>query len=82
MGTFYRSELPVLKTELTHAAETGSILVFYAHDIGPADQIEKNDMPVEWLEELLAFAKGLGLRIAGFDELKTLKKEVGQTSLS
>ena len=27
------------------------------------------------LEELLAFAKGLGLCIAGFDELKTLKKD-------
>ena len=75
VGTYYNSKITVLKTELTHAAETGSVLVYYAHDIGPADQIKKNDMPVEWLEELLAFAKGLGLRIAGFDELKTLKKD-------
>lgn len=82
VGTYYNSEIPVLKAELTHAAETGSILVYYAHDIGPADQIEKNDMPVEWLEALLAFAKGIGLRIAGFDELNKLKKEAGQTSLS
>jgi len=79
VGTYYNSEIPVLKAELTHAAETGSILVYYAHNIGPADRIEKNDMPVEWLEKLLAFAKGAGLRIAGFEELKTLKKECVQT---
>lgn len=73
VGTFYRTELSVLKKEIIHAAETGSILVLYAHDIGPLGEIAKNDMPVEWLEELLAFAKESGIRIAGFDELKMLK---------
>ena len=75
VGTYYNSEIPVLKAELTHAVETGSVLVYYAHDIGPADQIKKNDMPVEWLEDLLAFAKGVGLHIAGFDELKKIKEK-------
>jgi peptidoglycan/xylan/chitin deacetylase (PgdA/CDA1 family) len=74
VGTFYGTELPVLKEEMTHAAETGSILVLYAHNIGPLEEIKKNDMPVEWLEELLAFAKASGIRIAGFDELNSLKR--------
>ena len=73
IGTYYNSDLAVLKKELDHAAETGSIVVYFSHDIGPEGKIGKIDMPVEWLEELLRHAKKLDLHIAGFDELNALK---------
>ena len=73
IGSFYNSDLAVLKSELDHAAETDSVLVYFSHDIGPADQIRRIDIPVEWLEELLAHAKKRNLRIVGFDELNGLK---------
>ena len=74
IGTYYSSELAVLKEEIAHAAETDSVVVFFSHNIGPADQIGRIDMPVEWLEELLAHARKLGIRIVGFDELNGLRK--------
>jgi len=73
IASFYNSDLSVLKNEIAHAAEMDSVLVFFSHDIGPADQISRIDMPVEWLEKLLAHAKKLHLRIIGFDELNTPK---------
>ena len=73
IGSFYNSDLAVLKDEITHAAETDSVLVFFSHNIGPAGQIRKIDMPVEWLEELLAHAREKSVRIVGFDELNTLR---------
>ena len=72
IGTYYDSVLSVLKEEIAHAAETDSVLVFYSHNIGPAGKIGRIDMPVEWLEELLAHARSLNLRIVGFDELNAL----------
>ena len=73
IGTYYKSDLAVLKKELDHAAETGSVVVYFSHNIGPKGKIKKIDMPVEWLEELLAHAKKLELHIVGFDELNALK---------
>ena len=73
IGTYYKSDLAVLKKELDHAAETGSIVVYFSHNIGPREKIGRIDMPVEWLEELLSHAKGLKLHIVGFDELNALK---------
>ena len=72
IGFYYNSELAVLKKEIAHAAETDSVLVFFSHNIGPADKIGRIDMPVEWLEELLVYARRLNLRIVGFDELNAL----------
>ena len=72
IGSYYKSELPVLKQKLEHAAQSGSLLVFFSHNIGPADQIGRVDMPIDWLDELLACAKSLNLRIIGFDELNTI----------
>ena len=73
IGTYYNSELSVLKAELTHAAETGSLLVYFSHNIGPADQIKPIDMRIDWLEELLALARKLNLDIIGFDEINATK---------
>jgi len=73
IGTFYSSDLAVLKDEITHAAETDSVLVYFSHNIGPAGSIKKIDMPVEWLEELLAHAKQKSIRIVGFEELNALR---------
>ena len=69
IGTRYESELAVLKKEMDHAAETDSVLVYYSHNIGPADKIGRIDMRIDWLEELLAHAKEKNLRVIGFDEL-------------
>lgn len=74
IGTYYNSELPVLKDLITHAAETDSVLVFFSHNIGPAAAVGRIDMPTEWLEELLNHARKLKVRIVGFDELNALKK--------
>ena len=73
IGTYYNSDLAVLKKELDRAAETGSLVVYFSHNIGPKGKIGRIDMPVEWLEELLRHAKGLKLHIVGFDELNALK---------
>ena len=73
IGTYYDSDLAVLKEELTHAAETGSVVVYFSHNIGPADKIGRIDTRIDWLEELLAHARKLNLHIVGFDELNTLK---------
>lgn len=73
IGSYYDSDLAVLKDEISHAAETDSVLVFYSHNIGPADKIGRIDMPVEWLEELLAHARRLNVRLVGFDELNGLR---------
>ena len=72
IGRKYKSELSVMKAELTRASETDSVLVYYSHNIGPADKIGSHDMRTDWLEELLAHAKKLNMRIIGFDELKGL----------
>lgn len=72
IGRRYKSELSVMKAELTRAAETNSVLVYYSHNIGPADKIGGIDMRTDWLEELLAHAQKLNLRIVGFDELNGL----------
>ena len=73
IGTKYGSELSVLKEEMTHAAETDSVLVYYSHNIGSAGEVGGIGMRIDLLEELLAHAKKLNLRIVGFDELKRLK---------
>ena len=73
IGTYYNSDLDVLKKEIAHAAETDSVVVFFSHNIAPAAQ--RIHMPLEWLEELLAHARKLKVRIVGFDELNALKRQ-------
>ena len=73
IGAYYKSDLAVLKKELEHAAATGSAVVYFSHNIGPAAKVGRIDMPVEWLEELLAHAKKLEMHIVGFDELNALQ---------
>ena len=73
IGSYYNSELAVLKEEIAHAAETDSVLVFFSHNIGPAGRIGRIDMPAEWLEELLAYARSLNVRLVGFEELNGLR---------
>jgi len=73
IGTYYKSDLAVLKKELDHAAATGSVVVYFSHNIAPGVQAGRIGMPTEWLEELLGHAKQLKLHIVGFDELNALK---------
>ena len=73
VGTIYKSELSVLKEDVSRAAETDSVLVYYSHNIGSWDKICEFDMRTDWLEELLAYANKLHLRIVGFDELNPSK---------
>ena len=80
IGTYYNSDLTVLKEELTHAAETDSILVYFSHNIGPADQVSRFATRIDWLEELLAHAQKLHLRMVGFDELNALRAGGAESS--
>lgn len=71
IGTYYKSDLKVLKALITQAAESRSVLVFFSHSIFPG--AENINMPTEWLEELLHHARQLNMNIVGFDELNGLK---------
>ena len=73
IGTYYKTDLAVLKKELDHAAATGSLVVYFSHNIAPGARAGRIGMPTEWLDELLAHARKLDLHIVGFDELNTLK---------
>ena len=72
IGTYYHSDLNELKSRLAHAAETDTVIVFFSHNIAP--KAERIHMPTEWLEELLRYARGLNMRIIGFDELPAAGK--------
>lgn len=74
IGMKYGSKLSVLKRELNYAAETDSVLVYYSHNIDFAERIGQVDMRIDWLEELLAHAKKLDLRLIGFDELNAMRQ--------
>ena len=70
IGTYYNSEVSLLKEKLAHAAETDTLLVFFSHDIAPG--AEHIHMPLEWLEELLQYARSINLRIVGAEDLATI----------
>lgn len=74
IGTYYNSDLTVLKKELTHAAETDSVLVYFSHNIGPVGRVGRIDTRIDWLEELLSHARSLNMRIVGFEDLNGLKR--------
>ena len=80
IGAYYNSRLSDLKNGIARAGETDSVLVFFSHNIGPREKITPIDTPVEWLEELLAHAGGLNIRMAGFDELDDLKLSIQESS--
>ena len=71
IGTYYNTKVEDLKKLLDKAARTGSVIVFFSHNIAPG--AERIHMPTEVLQELLEHAAKLNLCVAGFDELPNLK---------
>ena len=71
IGKYYKSDVNKLKQLLRHAAETGTLVVFFSHNIYP--KATGVSMPTEMLEELLKTAVSLKMKIVGINELKTLK---------
>ena len=67
IGVFYKSDLEELKSRLAHAAKTGTVLVFFSHNIAPG--AKHIHMPTETLEALLAYAAELKLPVIGFNQL-------------
>ena len=76
IGSYYDSDPSVIKAEMTHAAETDSLLVYFSHDIAPLEKVSRIGTPVEWLAEFLTYAETLQMRVAGFDELNGLKASI------
>lgn len=73
IGSYYDSDLSVIKQEMAHAALTDSLLVYFSHDIAPLEKVSRIGTPLEWLEELLAYAETLQLRVLGFDDVNALQ---------
>lgn len=71
IGKYYKSDVNNLKKLLHHAAETGTLVVFFSHNIYP--KATGVSMPSEMLEELLKTASSLKMKIVGINELKNLK---------
>ena len=69
IGVFYKSNVEELKSRLDHAAKTNTLIVFFSHNIAP--DAKHIHMPTEMLEALLAHAQKLGMKIVGFDQLKS-----------
>ncbi len=74
IGTYYNTKVEDLKKLLDKAARTGSVIVFFSHNIAPG--AERIHMPTEVLEELLKHAQSINLRVVGFDELTKLNSSV------
>ena len=69
IGVFYKSDLNELKSRLANAAKTGSVVVFFSHNIAP--NAKHIHMPTEMLEALLAYAAELKLPVIGFNQLNS-----------
>ena len=69
IGVFYKSDVEELKSRLDHAAKNNTLIVFFSHNIAP--DAKHIHMPTEMLEALLAHAQKLGMKIVGFDQLKS-----------
>ena len=67
IGVYYKSDLNELKSRLAHAAKTGTVVVFFSHNIAP--NAKHVHMPIDMLEALLAYAAELKLPIIGFNQL-------------
>lgn len=73
IGVFYKSDVKELKSRLDHAAKTNTLIVFFSHNIAP--DAKHIHMPTEMLEALLAHAQKLGMKVVGFDQLKSFCKD-------
>lgn len=73
IGVFYKSDVNELKSRLDKAAESNSVIVFFSHNIAP--DAKHIHMPTEMLEELLAHAQKLGMKVVGFDQLKSFNTD-------
>jgi len=71
IGSYYDSDISVIKQEMAHAAQTDSLLVYFSHDIAPLETVSRIGMPLEWLAECLEYAETLQLRVAGFDDINS-----------
>ena len=67
IGTYYKSDIEVLKGYLDQAAEQNALIVFFSHDIYP--DATGVHMPTDWLEGLLAHAAKRKMLIIGAEEL-------------
>lgn len=72
IGTYYKSDRVALDAVLERAARNDEMIIFYSHNITPGAQ--HIHMPAELLEHMLAKAKELNMTVAGFDDLKNLRK--------
>lgn len=73
IGVFYKSDVEELKSRLDRAAKTNTLIVFFSHNIAP--DAKHIHMPTEMLEALLAHAQKLGMKVVGFDQLKSFCKD-------
>ena len=71
IGPYYKSDITQLKKILAEAAEKKALVVFFSHDIYP--KARHVHMPEEMLEQLLAAARELGMKIIGVNEIPSLK---------
>lgn len=67
IGKYYKSDTDTLKKLLEKATDTDTLIVFFSHNIFP--DAHGVHMPSELLEELLAHAAKLNMRIIGAKEL-------------
>ena len=67
IGESYNTDINDILAALDRAASRNELIVFFSHNIAP--NAKSINMKTEWLERILAHARTLGMRIAGFDEL-------------
>ncbi len=67
MGEAYHTDIGEILSCIRRAAERREVLVITSHDIAP--DAKGIDMKTEWIEQMLALARELGLPVLGFDEL-------------
>ena len=67
IGSYYSTNEELLRAVLTKAAKENKAIVFFSHDIAP--QASRIGMDTAVLEMCLKTARGLGMKIASFDQL-------------
>ena len=72
IGLYYKRSAAELKELLLQAQQKNALIVFFSHNIEPG--AKHVHMPLELLEELLAYARKLNMHIIGFNELDKLSK--------
>ena len=67
VGAYYSTDISDLCRGVRRAAERDEVLVLFSHDL--SENPSRVGMRTEWLERLLATAKGCGVMVKSFDEL-------------